>query len=47
MRGLIGQGAAMDGHEENLGAYLEAALDSVIIADVSGRVVEFTAPCAS
>jgi hypothetical protein len=47
MRGLIEQGAAMGGHEEHLGAYLEAAVDSVIMADVSGRVVEFTARCAS
>jgi hypothetical protein len=37
----------MGGHEEHLGAYLETALDSVIMADASGRVVEFTARCAS
>jgi len=28
-------------HEEHLGAYLEAALDCVVLADASGRVVEF------
>jgi PAS domain S-box-containing protein len=31
----------MGGHEEHLGAYLEAALDSVIVAGAPGRVVEY------
>jgi PAS domain S-box-containing protein len=41
MVGLVAQGAAVGAHEKHLGAYLEAALDCVVMADASGRVVEF------
>ncbi|MDQ3822359.1 MAG: PAS domain S-box protein [Actinomycetota bacterium] len=37
----MAQGAAGGARKEHLGAYLEAALDCVILADASGRVVEF------
>jgi PAS domain S-box-containing protein len=39
--GIVANGAAVGAHEERLGAYLEAALDCVFMADASGRVVEF------
>ena len=38
---MVAKGAAVVAHEEHLGAYLEAALDCVVMADASGRVVEF------
>jgi PAS domain S-box-containing protein len=38
---LVPEGAAVSVHEERLSAYLEAALDCVVMADASGRVVEF------
>ncbi len=41
MAGLLATGAAVGAHEERLSAYLEAALDCVVMADASGRVVEF------
>ncbi|MDQ3822825.1 MAG: PAS domain-containing protein, partial [Actinomycetota bacterium] len=37
----MAQGAAVAAHEKRLGVYLEAALDCVVMADASGRVVEF------
>jgi PAS domain S-box-containing protein len=39
----MAKGAAVGAHEEHLGAYLEAALDCVVMADAAGRVVEFNA----
>jgi hypothetical protein len=39
--GLVAQGAAVGAHEEHLGADLEAAVDYIIKADASGRVVDF------
>src|ERR687892_714950 len=38
---MVAKGAAVVAHEQRLGAYLEAALDCVVMADASGRVVEF------
>jgi len=38
---LVTLGATPSAREERLSAYLEAALDCVVMADASGRVVEF------
>jgi PAS domain S-box-containing protein len=41
MAWLVTLGTARSAHEERLSVYLEAALDCVVMADASGRVVEF------
>ena len=38
---LVTLGATRSAREERLSAYLEAAIDCVVMADASGRVVEF------
>ncbi|HEX6506089.1 MAG TPA: PAS domain-containing protein, partial [Chloroflexota bacterium] len=39
--GEVESGLPSPGVEERLSAYLEAAIDCVIVADASGRIVEF------
>jgi PAS domain S-box-containing protein len=41
MVGLVAQAAGVGPHDVHLSAYLEAALDCVVMTDASGRVVEF------